>query len=135
MNNSPLAILAAVVSLVALLGGLAGQALVLGMGGVVLIAVLCVLALRSSGGPSGRTCAYLAAFATIFCGLLALGFRLHDPSGPLVTIGGFPAGTAMLLYGITPVGITMGIAYGLIFDSEILPEDKQRKFLNRFARK
>ena len=134
MNNSPLAVLAAVVCLAALLAGLAGHAALLGMAGVVLISVLCALALRSEGRPSRRTYAYLAAFTAIFCSLLALGFHLHDPSGPLVKIGGFPAGTAILLYGITPLGVTMGIAYGLVFDSEILPEGKLRKFLDRFAK-
>ncbi len=135
VNNSPLAVLAAAVSLVALLAGLAGRAALLGMAAVVLIAVLCALALRSAGQPSRRTYAYLAGFATVFCSLLALGFFLHDPSGPLVTIGGFPAGTAMLLYGITPLGVTLGLVYGLIFDTEILSKHKQREFLDRFAKK
>ena len=135
MKNSPLAILAALVSLTALLAGLAGQAAILGMAGVTLIAVLCAMALRAGGRPSRRTFAYLAAFAATFCGLLALGFHLHDPHGPLRTIGGFPAGTAMLVYGITPLGVTMGIVYGLIFDREILPRDKQHEFVERFARK
>lgn len=135
MNNSPLAVLAAVVSLTALLAGLAGNAALLGMAGVVLIGVLCALALRSEGLPSRRTYAYLAAFTAIFCGLLALGFHLHDPSGPLVKIGGFPAGTAILLYGIAPLGVTMGIVYGLIFDREILPKDRLRNFLDRFAKR
>ena len=134
VNNSPLAVLAAVVSLAALLAGLAGHAALLGTAGVVLISVLCALALRSEGRPSRRTYAYLASFAAIFCGLLVLGFHLHDPSGPLVKIGGFPAGTAILLYGIAPLGVTMGIVYGLVFDHEILPKDKLRQFLDRFAK-
>ena len=107
----------------------------LGMCAVVLIVVLCAIALRVPGRPSRPVYAYLGAFATAFCGLLALGFHLHDPSGQLLTIGGFPAGTAMLVYGITPLGITMGILYGVVFDREILPEDKQREFLDRFAKK
>ena len=135
MNNSPLAVLAAIVSLIALLAGLAGQAAVLGMAAVVLIAVLCALGLRAAGRPTRRTYAFLVAFATVFCALLALGFHLHDPNGTLVTIGGFPVGTAMLIYGIAPLGITMGVLYALVFDTEILPEDKHRDFIDRFAKK
>ena len=135
MNRSPLAVLAAIVSLVALVAGLAGQAALLGMAAAVLIAILCALGLRAARRPSRRTYAYLAAFAAIFCSLLALGFLLHSPEGPLVTFGGFPAGTAILVYGITPLGVTMGLVYGLVFDSEILPRDKQREFLDRFGKK
>ena len=134
MNNSPLAALAAVICLIALIAGFAGQAAVLGMASVALIVVLCLLGLRSHGRPSNLTLAAVLAFGVGFCCLLALQFHLHDPTGPLKTIGGFPAGTAMLVYGIAPLGLMLGLLYGLIFDSEILPLDKQREFLQRFSK-
>lgn len=135
MNNSPLAKSVAVVSAAALLAGLTGHAGVLGMAAVVLIALLAVLGLRVPGGPSRRTLAAVAVFGMLFCSLLALSFLLHDPDGQLVTIGGLPAGTAMLVYGIAPLGISLGFLYGLIFDREILPREQQHEFLERHRRK
>ena len=135
MNNSPLAALAAVICLVALAGGLAGNAALLGMASVGLIVVLCLLGLRSPGRPSKLTVAAVLAFGIGFCCLLALQFHLHDPSGPLKTIGGFPAGTALLVYGIAPLGLTLGVLYGLVFDSEVLPPERQRAFIERHSSK
>ena len=125
--------LCAAFSVAALVAGLSGQALLVGISAVVLIVVLSAMGLRAPGRPSWHVFAVLVAWGAIFCGLLALGFRLHDPAGPLATIGGFPLGTAMLVYGTTPLGITMGVLYGLAFDRDILPLDKQREFLDRFA--
>lgn len=133
MNNSPLAALCAAVCVAALFAGLAGQAALLGMSAVALIVVLAAMGLRAPGRPSRLVFAVLVTWGALFCGLLALGFRLHDPTGSLAMIGGFPAGTAMLVYGTTPLGITMGVLYGLTFDREILPLEKQREFLDRFA--
>ena len=133
MRNSWLAAVAGSVCVVALLAGLGGNALALGICAVVLIALLCTISLRSAGRPSRRTLAVLAIYATAFSCFLAMAFRLHDPGGPLVTFWGFPVGTAMLVYGITPLGFTLGALYGLVFDSDILPEEKQREFLERYA--
>lgn len=135
MNNTPLANSVAVVSAAALVAGLTGYANVLGMATVVLIALLAVLGLRAPGGPTLRTLSAIVLFGTLFCGLLALGFLLHDPDGKLATIGGFPAGTAMLVYGIAPLGIAFGFLFGLIFDREILPREKHHDFLARHRRK
>ena len=77
----------------------------------------------------------MLAFGIGFCCLLALQFRLHDPTGPLRTIGGFPAGTALLVYGIAPLGLMLGVLYGLIFDREVLPPDRQRAFIERHSSK
>ena len=133
MNNSPLAALAAVICLIALVGGFAGNAALLGMAAVALIVVLCLLGLRSPGRPSRLTVAALLAFGIGFCCVLALQFRLHDPTGPLRTIGGLPAGAALLVYGIAPLGLMLGVLYGLIFDREVLPPDRQRAFIERYS--
>ena len=134
MNNSPLAAVGAVICLIALAGGFSGNAALLGMASVALIVVLCLLGLRAPGRPSRLTLAALLAFGVGFCCLLALQFHLHDPSGPLKTIGGFPAGTAMLVYGIAPLGLMLGVLYGLVFDREVLPLAKQREFIERFSK-
>ena len=133
MTSTRLAILAAATSLVALAAGLAGRPAVLGMAAVVLTVLLCAQAFFNSERPPRAVYAFLAAFATVFCGLLALAFHLHDPDGPLATFGGFPVGTAVLLFGITPVGVTMGVMYGIVFGRDVLPERKLRAFLDRFA--
>lgn len=133
MSRSGLAVGIAGVSLVALAAGLAGQAWLLGWSAAVLVALLSVLGLCAPGKPSRATLAFLVAFAAVFCGLLALAFRLHDASGPLVLIGGFPAGTAVLVYGITPLGVCLGILYARVFDLQILPRDRSRAFLKRFS--
>ena len=134
VNNSPLAAIAAIICLIALVGGIASNAALLGMASVALIVVLCLLGLRAPGRPSKLTVAAVLAFGIGFCCLLALQFHLHDPSGPLRTIGGFPAGTAMLVYGIAPLGLMLGVLYGLIFEREVLPIEKQREYLERFSK-
>ena len=134
VNNSPLAATAAIICLIALVCGFASNAALLGMASVALIVVLCLLGLRSPGRPSKLTVAAVLAFGIGFCCLLALQFHLHDPSGPLRTIGGFPAGTAMLVYGIAPLGLMLGVLYGLIFEREVLPIEKQREYLERFSK-
>lgn len=135
MKNTPVALCLAVASLAALAAGLAGQALALGILAVALIVLLCMIGLQAPLRTSRLTVLILIAYGTAFCGLLAFAFRLHDATGSLTTIGGFPAGTAMLIYGIAPLGITLGVLYGLTFDREILPGEKQREFLKRFSGK
>lgn len=135
MSNSALAVLVASVSLAGLLFGMGGQAILLGMSTVVLIVLLSAIGLRAPDRPVRRALAVLIAWGAVFCLLLALGQYLHVPEGPLVLIGGFPAGTAMLVYGITPLGITLGLLYGFFFDGLVLPADRQRAFLDRFTGK
>lgn len=126
--------LAAAASLAALLAGLAGKAAAFGLAAVALIVLLAGLGLRAPGAPSRATLAILLAFGVLFGGLLVLAFLLHDPDSPLALIGGFPAGTAMLVYGIGPLGLALGVLYGLAFDREILREGNQRRFLERHGR-
>ncbi len=135
MNNTLLAALVAIASVAGLGAGLAGSGILVGMAGVALIVLIVALSLRVPGRPSALVVALLAAWGSAFCGLIVLSYRLHDPSGPLATIGGFPVATAMLVYGITPIGIAMGVLYGLAFEREILPLDKQREFLGQFGKK
>ena len=101
------------------------------MSAVALIVLLCAIGLRVPNRTSKSTILTLIAYGAVFCALLATAFRLHDPTGPLTTIGGFPAGTAMLIYGIAPLGITLGVLYGLVFDSEILPLEEAAGVLEK----
>lgn len=135
MNNTMLAVLCAIGSLATLVAGLTGYAQAFGFGSVILIVLLSFMGLRAPGRPGRRVYGHLIAFGAIFIGLLALAFHLHDPTGPLRTFGGFPVGTAVLVYGISSIGLTMGVVYALIFDRKVLPVEKQREFLDRFAPK
>lgn len=134
MSTTRLAILAAIGSLAGLAAGLAGSGALVGIAGVALIVLLAALAMRAPGHPSPLVASALVAWGIAYCALIALSYALHDPAGPLVTIGGFPAATAMLVYGTVPVGIALGVLYGLAFDREILPADRQREFLARYGR-
>lgn len=134
MSNTKLACSVAVVSLGILIVGLAGHAGALGIASVCLVVLLWGLALRSPGRPSARTVAILLAIGAALCVVLLLAYHLHDPTGPLETIGGLPAGTAMLVYALPAAGSLVGVLYGLTFDREILPIESQRRFLERFGR-
>ena len=135
MSSTKLACLAAAVSLAALVAGLAGWAGALGIASVALLVTLWGLGLRSPGRTLPRTVAATIGIGAALCALLVLAYRLHDPEGALTTIGGLPAGTAMLVYGLPAAGSLVGILYGLAFDREILPIESQREFLERFGRR
>lgn len=135
VGGSRLPAAVAAVSAAALVGGLAGQAAWVGCAAAVLTALLAGLGLRAPQRASRATVAALGAFGGLCCALIALAYALHAPEKPLATIGGLPAGTAPLVYGLPPLGVGLGLLYGLAFDREILPFAKQRDFLERFARK
>ncbi len=135
VGGSRLAAAVAAVSAAALIGGLAGQAAWVGGAAAVLTVLLAGLGLRAPQRVSRATAAALGAFGGLCCALIALAYLLHAPEEPLATIGGLPAGTAPLIYGLPPLGLGLGLLYGLAFDREILPFDRQRDFLERFARK
>lgn len=54
---------------------------------------------------------------------------LHDPSGGSGVILGFPAGTALLIYGIWPLGVATTILVTVLFDSHILTEERVARLL------
>ena len=135
MSNTKLACLAAALSLGILGAGLAGHAGALGIASIALIVSLWNLGLRTPGRTSPKTVAISVAIGAALCSVLLLAYRLHNPAGPLRTIGGLPAGTAMLVYGLPAAGSLVGVLYGLTFDREILPLAAQRRFLARFGRR
>ena len=134
MKASGLPLAIAVLCVIGLVAGLSGHALGLGFCAVGLLVALCLLGLSSPGQPSARTVVALLVFGCAFCALLALAYRLHTPLETLQTLGGIPPGTAMLLYGIAPLGLVVGLIYGLTFSTEVLPVDRQREFLARHRR-
>lgn len=76
-------------------------------------------------------------FLTLFLGLdlaLMIGIdRTFDPAGELHLLGGLPVPTALLIYGIWPLGILTGALYFLVFRKSVLPDSKLEKFLREFG--
>lgn len=68
----------------------------------------------------------------ILLGAMAL---LDNPRGPINLILGFPAATAVLVYGIWPIAVAVGITYAITFKHTVLPPDRLNKFLHRFGKK
>ena len=71
----------------------------------------------------------------VYAGLLTTMAVLDDPQGPLNLVLGFPAATAVLVYGVWPTAAAIGIIYGLTFDRTVLPPDRLDEFMRRFGRK
>jgi len=71
----------------------------------------------------------------VYVVLLAAIALLDDPRQPLTLILGFPAATAVLVYGIWPVAVVIGLVYALTFDRTVLPPDRLDEFIRRFGRK
>ena len=71
----------------------------------------------------------------VYVVLLAVIASLDAPQGPPNLILGFPVATAVLVYGIWPVGTIIGITYAITFERTVLPPDRLEKFLRRFGRK
>ncbi len=135
MTSTQLAVSVGIACLLALASGLSGWAGALGIATVALLVLLCWLGLAGRGRPSMVSLAMLAVFGAGLCAVVVMAYRLHEPDGPLTTIGGLPAGTAMLVYGLPLAGSVAGVLYGLRFDREILPEASQRQFLKRFGKR
>lgn len=71
----------------------------------------------------------------VYAVLLTVMAALDDPQGPPNLILGFPAATALLVYGVWPAAAAIGIVYGLTFERTVLPPERLDDFLRRFGRK
>ena len=88
---------------------------------------------RAASSPLVRT-----AVAALFCslsGLLAAMRWVHDPSGGPRTFWGFPAGTALLIYGIWPLAIALTLFVTAVFDRLALPPEHVARLLAQHGRK
>jgi len=97
--------------------------------------VLMMLLLRGGHGRGtkillGSLCALLA------CYLALLGWIVvaDQPAGGLVLLLGLPQATALLVYGLWPLGFFVGALYYVRFSRSILPADRLEEFLRRFSR-
>ena len=99
--------------------------------------LMMALAMAIGFGPEYRRAPILAAITGIFLAysaLLLLLARLDNASGEPRLILGFPAATAVLVFGIWPIGVMAGLLYGLVFHRSVLPQEKLRAFLRKYGR-
>ncbi len=80
--------------------------------------LMMALAMAIGFGPEYRRAPILAAIIGIFLvysALFLLLAQLDNPGGEPRLILGFPAATAVLVFGIWPIGVMAGLLYGLVF--------------------
>jgi hypothetical protein len=76
----------------------------------------------------------LALILLAYCGLLCGMAWVHDPAVDPTLVLGFPPGTALLIYGIWPLGMLPAVLYPIAFDRWILPADRLDRFVAEFGR-
>ncbi len=102
----------------------------------ILVWLMMALAMAIGFGPEYRRRPILAAIVGIFLAysaLLLLLVSLDRPGAEPHLIWGFPAPTAVLVFGIWPIGMVAGLLYGLVFDQFVLPEEKLQAFLRKYG--
>lgn len=95
-----------------------------------------VLSFVLAYGRESRRPAILAGlciFFALYLGLMIGINRTFDPAGSLELLGGLPVPTALLIYGIWPLGIVTGVLYFMVFRKSILTNSKLEKFLREFG--
>ena len=98
------------------------------------VASWAILALLSTAGFRGfesprRVLIWAAALFVLFSSLVLAIFALEAPDAALTLWLGLPRATALLVYGIWPLGVLLGLLYAIEFSREILPEEKLQAFL------
>lgn len=104
--------------------------------GVVVCGVL-VLGLALGYGAGRRRLAISLSLILLFVayGVLLVGMVRALGSGDSSRLVlGFPAATALLVYGIWPLPLLAGLLYALMFRSSVLPEERLEKFLAEHGR-
>ena len=98
--------------------------------------LMMALAMAIGFGPEYRRGPILASIVGIFLAYSALLLLLArlDSTEELRLILGFPAATAILVFGIWPIGAVAGLLYGLVFERSVLPEEKLQEFIRKFGR-
>jgi len=133
-SNDRLLLLFALVAVAGLLLSLANQWLAFG----ICCWLIMILTLAVGYGRQSRHRAIRATLLGLFLvySLLLAGIAWVDhPEGGLRLLFGLPLGSALLVYGIWPLGVVSGILYALVFDQAVLPEPKLRAFQSEFGRK
>jgi hypothetical protein len=85
---------------------------------------------RGTNGIRGS----LGALLACYLGLLAAIVAADQQAGGLVLLLGLPQATALLVYGLWPLGFLAGALYYARFSRSILPAQRLEEFLRRFSR-
>ena len=130
-NRTALAI--GLLSLVGLLCSLLDYWLLFGFVSLALL----VSALAVGFGRHGRRKPVLYTLVGVFfiySALLAAIVWTYQSEGEPTLLLGFPVSTALLVYGIWPLGFIPGILYLLIFETSVLRREKLQDFMAKFGR-
>ena len=130
-NRTALAI--GLLSLVGLLCSLLDYWLLFGFVSLALL----VSALAVGFGRHGRRKPVLYTLVGVFfiySALLAAIVWTYQSEGEPTLLLGFPVSTALLVYGIWPLGFIPGIFYLLIFETSVLRREKLQDFMAKFGR-
>lgn len=76
-----------------------------------------------------------AALFLIYTGVFAAMIVLHDPAGDPNLILGFPAGSALLVYGVLPLAILPTLFVTFLFDRLVLPPERVARLVERYGRR
>jgi hypothetical protein len=104
----------------------------------IVVWVMLLLGVAIGYGPHCRRKTILAGLTGMFLlySAFLLGIaRTYQPKEEVSLFLGLPAPTALLIYGIWPCGVLLGVLYAVEFHRAVLPEDKLQKFLAEFGRK
>ena len=132
MQNDRLILAFLALSAASLVGAFTNQVLLFGLS----TGAFAVLSLVLAYGREARHPAIVIGLAIFFALYLALMIginRTFDPTASLDLFGGLPLPTALLIYGLWPLGIVIGVLYFLVFRKSILSNPKLEKFLRDFG--
>jgi hypothetical protein len=104
------------------------------LGTASLAVIVLALAFGWKPGLSGGVIWSLTGIFVLFSGLIAVMIFLDDPAGPPRLWLGLPAPTALLVYGVWPLGVLPSLLYAFRFRDTVLAEDRLERFLAAHSR-
>jgi hydrogenase/urease accessory protein HupE len=104
------------------------------LGAASLAVIVLALAFGWRRSLSGVILWSLAGIFALFTGLIAAMVLVDDTSGPPTLWLGLPAATALLVYGVWPLGVLPSLLYACRFRDAVLPEDRLERFLAAHSR-
>lgn len=125
------ALLALTLPLIAVFGW-AGAPVPLGIS--LLAALALALAIGWRGALRRGVVLSIAGIFVVFAALMTAIALLEDPLGEPRLWLGLPASTAVLVYGVWPLGVLPSLLYAARFRGLVLPEEKLRRFLAQHSR-
>ncbi len=122
-----LAVTLGALAVVALGLALAGFNAAFGVASWAILTLLVTAGFGGFGAPK-RVLVWALGLFVLFSSLLLWIFALDAPQADLQLWWGLPRATAVLIYGIWPLGVLPGVLYAIEFSREVLPDEKLRAF-------